>query len=102
MARIEGVQRKIAQCPHSHLLKLEFELRAELDVVLNQLEILWWQKSWMESIRDGGRNTRYYHLSTIIRHRANKIEALKDMEGNWFGEASVVKGMVRDFFVDLY
>ncbi|KAJ8430798.1 hypothetical protein Cgig2_003240 [Carnegiea gigantea] len=33
-----------------------------------------------ESIRDGDRNIGYYHLSTIIRYCANKIEALKDKE----------------------
>ena len=39
-ARIEGVQRKISQRPLSHLLSLDANLMADLDVVLNQLEIL--------------------------------------------------------------
>ena len=44
---------------------------------------------------------RILPLSTIIRHCANKIEALEDKEGSWFREVSAVKGMVRDFFVNL-
>ena len=48
----------------SFFIKLEANLRCELDNTLDQIEALWFQKSLMEAIKDGDKNTRYYHLST--------------------------------------
>ena len=31
----------------------------------------------------GDRNTKYYHTSTIVRRKRNKIEMLKDEDGRW-------------------
>lgn len=42
-------------------------LRKEMDEVLDQEEMLWFQKSRLDAIKDGDKNTRYFHLSTIIR-----------------------------------
>jgi len=56
----------------------------------------------MEAIRDGDRNTCYYHLSTIIRRNINRIEALQNSNGDWFSDESSIKEMVRAYFKDLY
>lgn len=55
------------QAPNRFLTKLEAQLKKELDEVLSQIELLWFQKSCEDAIQDRDRNTRYYHLSTIIR-----------------------------------
>ncbi|XP_010687131.1 uncharacterized protein LOC104901277 [Beta vulgaris subsp. vulgaris] len=81
-ARLEGVQSILASGRQSHLIKLEAKLRREMDEVLNEEELLWFQKSRLEAIRDGDRNTRYFHLSTLIRRRRNRIETLKDESDN--------------------
>ena len=73
-ARLNGVPKKLADGSGKHLIKLEVKLRRELDDVLNQIETFWFQKSRMAAIKDGDRNTRYFHLSTIIRRRYNRIE----------------------------
>ena len=70
--------------------------------MLNQIETFWLQKSRVEAIRDGDRNTRFYHLSTIVRRRVNRIEALQDVNGNWYLETEGVKHMVRDYVLRLY
>lgn len=41
------------------------------------------RKSRQAAINDGDRNTRYFHLSTVIRRRRNKIETLQDEYGEW-------------------
>ncbi|XP_074290991.1 uncharacterized protein LOC141617725 [Silene latifolia] len=48
----------------------------------------------MEVICDGDRNTRFFHLSTIIRRKKNQIECLQDDQGNWIWDHSTVKQMV--------
>lgn len=77
-ARIERIQAELSRGRQPHLVKLESKLRREMDEVLNEEEILWFQKSRMDAICDGGRNTRYFHLATVIRRRRNKIDSLQD------------------------
>ncbi|XP_019171055.1 PREDICTED: uncharacterized protein LOC109166615 [Ipomoea nil] len=45
LARIEGVQRNLARHNRADLLRLEKNLRGELDEVLYQEELLWFQRS---------------------------------------------------------
>lgn len=57
------------QMEYSNLLKLE--------------ETLWKQISGIQWI-EGDSNTNFFHISTTIRRRQNKILALKDTSGSWF------------------
>ena len=72
--RIVGIQENIAAGGPRYLLKLELKLRNRLDEVLSQIELFWYQKSRAEYIKDGDRNTCFFHLSTIIRRKINRIE----------------------------
>ena len=100
--RLEGVQRKLADGGRWHLLKLEAKLRVTLNEMLDQLETFWFQKSRVDAIRDGDRNTRYFHLSAIIKRRRNKIEALQNAEGVWESNPEVVKSMVLNYYTSLF
>jgi hypothetical protein len=74
MARMNGIQRKLHTNRHNkYLERLEHQLQRELDLVLQQEEAMWFQKSQSQWIKDGDRNTRYYHVKTITRRRRNKI-----------------------------
>ncbi|XP_010422854.1 PREDICTED: uncharacterized protein LOC104708063 [Camelina sativa] len=65
--------------PSDILLSEEEGLIKELELVLEQEEVLWFQKSREKWIALGERNTKYFHTSTIIRRRKNMIEMLKMM-----------------------
>ncbi|XP_074300570.1 uncharacterized protein LOC141631847 [Silene latifolia] len=80
--RLLGVQRKFANGGPNYLFKYGLKLKKQLDEVLREEDMLWFQKSRMEAICDGDRNIRLFHLSTIIRRKHNRIEALQDGEGN--------------------
>ena len=101
-ARLNGVHKKLADGSGKHLLKLEVKLRRELDDVLNQIETFWFQKSRMAAIKDGDRNTRYFHLSTVIRRKYNRIESLQDGTGTWITESGDIKQLVLDYFSSLF
>ena len=62
--RIVGIQRLLGAGSSRHLLNLERKLHRELDQTLDQIETLWFQKSRLERIRDGDRNT---NISTLRR-----------------------------------
>ncbi|XP_061364604.1 uncharacterized protein LOC133308038 [Gastrolobium bilobum] len=102
IARIEGIQRRIKSGNCLQLEKLEAVLNKELSEILDQEEHIWFQKSRGEWIREGDRNTKYYHTSTIIRRKRNKILKLQDDKGNWVIEEENLINLARDFFLKLF
>ncbi|WCJ37916.1 hypothetical protein M5689_019010 [Euphorbia peplus] len=78
LKRLAGVQRILLINREDNFVKLERSLLNELTAVLRQEELLWFQKSRTQWISQGDRNTKFYHLSTIIRHKRNKIEAIQN------------------------
>ncbi|XP_021717685.1 uncharacterized protein LOC110685467 [Chenopodium quinoa] len=80
-ARLEGIQKVLAERRVDRLIELEKSLKLEMEQVLQQEELLWFQKSRLEAIRDGDRNTKFFHLSTVIRRRRNKIDMLQNSSG---------------------
>lgn len=53
-------------------------------------------------MRDGDRNTRYYHTKTIIRRRRNKVLTLRNEEGIWIDDNQALKKMVVDYYRVLF
>lgn len=84
------------------LHSLEKDLQAELDLLLKQEEIHWFQKSRTDWINDGDRNTRYYHVRTISRRRRSKVEMLKGEDGEWVEDLISIKAMVVQYFNSLF
>ncbi|KAL8138437.1 LOW QUALITY PROTEIN: hypothetical protein V2J09_004438 [Rumex salicifolius] len=74
----------------------------ELDTVLEQVEVLWLQKSREKWITLGDRNTSFFHMSTIIHRRRYKIDMLKNDENVWVSESRDLEKMVVDYFPNLY
>ncbi|XP_028807543.1 uncharacterized protein LOC114762247 [Neltuma alba] len=104
VARLDGIQKKISNCnrPSPSLIKLEDNLQKELEDVLSQEEILWYQKSRREWINDGDRNTKFYHVRTLDRRRRNKVAMLKRDGEIWVEDQEELKEMAKDFFIKLF
>ncbi|XP_058733915.1 uncharacterized protein LOC131605592 [Vicia villosa] len=80
--RLDGVQRKLQQYDNiGGMRRLEVQLQHELSYILNQEELMWFQRSRSMWLSDGDRNTKYYHMRTIGRRKRNKIMMLKDENG---------------------
>ncbi|KAF7827642.1 reverse transcriptase [Senna tora] len=102
LSRLKGIQRAKERKFNHFLAKLEKELKQELEDILNQEETLWYQKVRCAWIKDGDRNTKYYHTKAINRRRRNKILMLKKENGEWEENLEEVKGIVVKFFKDLF
>ncbi|XP_019189720.1 PREDICTED: uncharacterized protein LOC109184127 [Ipomoea nil] len=102
LARIGGIQRQQDFSYHNGLRQLEKKLRQELDEVLYQEELMWFQRSREEWIVSGDRNTRYYHTATMVRKARNKVLSLKDDNGNWITEDILLGRHVQDFYAHLF
>lgn len=44
----------------------------------------------------------FFHTSTLIRRRHNRILGLQSNEGEWCEEPKNLKQMVREFYMKLY
>lgn len=101
-ARIGGVQKILEHRWVPRLVNLETELKTELDMVLQQEESLWHQKSRSEWVNLGDRNTSFFHMRTIRRRKRNRIELLQNEDGKWVDDQSRLKKMAVSFYEALY
>ncbi|KAK3222256.1 hypothetical protein Dsin_009281 [Dipteronia sinensis] len=66
-----------------------------------QEEIFWKQKSRNCWLKEGDKNTKFFHLSTVVRMRRNKLEGLKKDDGSWIEKIEEMKGEAVQYFTNL-
>ncbi|BBN67603.1 Polynucleotidyl transferase, ribonuclease H-like superfamily protein [Prunus dulcis] len=76
LARIGGIHKALYRRHSPFLVDLEKELDSDYQALLDQEELFWLQKSRNTWLKEGDRNTKFFHMSTIIRRRKNKLEGL--------------------------
>lgn len=69
---------------------------------MEQEELLWFQKSRVKWYKAGEKNTKFFYLSTICRRRRNKISMLKNDDGDWVLDQTVLKSMVKEYYARLF
>lgn len=85
------------------------ELYMEEKVVITKLADLWqkdsmfWnQRSRVNWLRMGDRNTRFFHLTTIQRRQRNQVVKIKDANGDWQTDPDFIANAIQDHFSKLY
>ena len=64
-------------------------------------EIYWRQKSRVLYIREGDRNTRFFHRIASSRRRFNSIDRLM-VDGELSSDPEAIAGCISDFYRQLY
>jgi hypothetical protein len=77
-------------------------LEKEMDELLYREEIMWMQRSRIAWLREGDRNTKYFHRRASWRRRKNRIRRLRREDGTWTSDPSEMENLARDFFQKLY
>lgn len=82
---IEKLKQEIdkAQNDDSISSEEELELKWKLCEAYREEELFWKQKSRTIWLREGDRNTKFFHARTKLRRARNRITKLLDSMGNW-------------------
>lgn len=99
---IKSVQEQIDQNQTDELLAKEGELLKEFEIVLEQEELIWFQKSLEKWVAHGDRNTKFFHMSTIIRRRRNRVEMLKNNDDRGVLDPRELEELAVNYFKRLY
>ena len=101
-ARLKGIQTALGNNLKNLLIELEKLLLSELSVIDTLEAEFWSMKSRISWVVEGDRNTTFFHNSTLIRRRRNRITNLKDRMGNWLNGETEIANFIRQGFLDLF
>lgn len=93
------VQQKIITQGRTELLATkEQELQKQLDEKHKQEEILWRQKSRIRWLKEGERNTKFFHRSTVQRRMQNRINCIINQQGEQFEQQEDIETVLLEHF----
>ena len=88
--------------PSSSSFKQEISLKMDLDNLLIKEESLWCSKSRETWLTCKDLNTKYFHISTLIRRRSNAINFLKLDSGVWVSSRDEIGGNFISHFSNIF
>ena len=77
-------------------------LEGEVNVLLDKEAKMWRQRFKVMWLKDGDRNTRFFHSKASQRRRRNYITQLYDATGRWCTRQGQVNDTIVDFYQNLF
>lgn len=102
MRKLERINAKMKMSHDTFVDHLHRKLWQDYQRVLLQEEMIRRQKSRCMWVKHGDINTRFFHLSTRIWRKRNKIEVLASEDGDQITDPNALQRMTIDFFQALY
>jgi hypothetical protein len=81
---------------------LEQKINERLVELYHREELLWRQRSRIEWLNAGDKNTKFFHLRASMRRKKNMIKALSNALGIMVDDPAELKELVSNFYKDLY
>jgi hypothetical protein len=78
------------------------EMANLIELLLEQEEVYWEQRSRANWIQYGDRNTNFFHNYAMARRKKNSIIKLKDGNNNWVEGTNDLKPLVLNYFTNLF
>lgn len=78
------------------------QLKAQLDEAYKSEEVFWSRKSRVNWLKEGDRNTKYFHAVTTERRKRNRIHSLQTEGGAWDSEENEIAGEIAKYFENLF
>lgn len=86
----------------NNLIKLEAKIKTEMDSVLYQEELLWFERSREQWITSGDRSTKYYHAATKIHKATSGVHAIMNDQGMMETDYNKIHDIVSKYFANLF
>ncbi|XP_028082512.1 uncharacterized protein LOC114283840 [Camellia sinensis] len=77
-------------------------LCCEIDELLERDEALWCQRARANWLKEGDRNTSFFHSKASQRHKKKRINGLENDEGEWCTKPEELEKISVGFFEDLF
>ena len=77
-------------------------LRKEINELLDGEELWWLQRSRVQWLGEGDRNTNFFHSRASKRRRKNTISSFWNEEGKWCDDKANIAAMAISYFKDIY
>lgn len=78
------------------------DLKRQLHEVYKIEEMFWKQKARIQWLKEGDRNTSYFHASVAARRRKNRISSLQKSNGQWCINNSEVESEINQYFSTIF
>lgn len=75
--------------------------KAKLNELSVREEILWRQRAKTTWLREGDRNSRYFHAFALARKRHNKVQRIKNSTSEWCKD-SMMSSVFMQYFVEIF
>lgn len=77
-------------------------LITKLEDLWQKEAMMWHQRSRVNWLKMGDKNTRFFHLTTVHRRQRNQVAKLKDGNGVWQTEQDCIADIIKGHFQKLY
>ncbi|KAK3013488.1 hypothetical protein RJ639_010307 [Escallonia herrerae] len=77
-------------------------IQLELDEELKREESIWLDRSRLQRIFEGDINTKFFHLTIIVRRRRNAIEFFKTSDEVWVSSRKPIGDCFNDHFHNIF
>jgi hypothetical protein len=98
---IKKVKKKLQQCVKKPLsntnIQEEHVMRYHLDKLEGQKNTYWKQRAHVEWLKNGDRNTRFFHACATQRRRSNRINRLKREDGTWVEDSDLQSYIAQQY-----
>ena len=78
------------------------QARKEINDPLDNKEIYWGLRSKAHWLREGHRNTKFFHARVFERKKQNTILGIWDKDGNWCGDQDSIAKVAISYFEEIY
>ncbi|XP_028068804.1 uncharacterized protein LOC114271378 [Camellia sinensis] len=78
------------------------QLCSEIDELLEREETLWCQRARANWLKEGDRNTSFFHSKALQRHKKKRIDGLQDDHDRWWSTLEDLERIVVGYFAELF
>ena len=104
--RLKTLMEKL-QCAVSNNLQYDNgaeikNLERHINNLLTDEEIYWKQRSRADWLKEGDKNTKFFHFKASSRRRKNKISCIENQQGHWLKDREEIEREFGEYFQDLF